>query len=111
MEIASVETVSDAAVDKDEPSSKKSKLEDEKSEENKDKVLKENIQPEKLKVIELRNELKDRGLDTRGVKTELVERLKAALEGESGEKETELEVDEEAFLEGESGEKETELEV
>ena len=48
-------------------------------------------------------------MDTRGVKTELVERLKAALEGESGEKETELEVDKEASLEGESGEKEAEI--
>ena len=55
--------------------------------------------------------LQDRGLDTRGVKTELVERLKAALEGESGEKETELEVDEEASLEGKSKEEETEIAV
>ena len=59
MEIASVETVSDA-VDKDEPSAKKSKKgeDDDESETTKEKVLKENIQPEKLKVIELRNELK-----------------------------------------------------
>ena len=52
MEIASVETVADA-VDEDEPVAKKSKQENDES-----KILKENVQPEKLKVIELRNALK-----------------------------------------------------
>merc|ERR1719300_877655 len=84
MEIASVETVTNVVVvDEDEPMTKKSKqqLEDDEIETVKAKVLEENIQPQKLKVVELRNQLKDRGLDSRGVKTELVERLKAALEG------------------------------
>ena len=60
MEIASVETVADVAVDEDEPMTKKSKqqLEDDKGETAKAKVLEENIQPEKLKVVELRNQLK-----------------------------------------------------
>merc|ERR1719341_1891929 len=82
MEIASVETIADA-MDEGEPVAKKSKQENDKSEPPKAEILKENMQPEKLKVFELRNALKDRGLDTRGVKTELVERLKAALESKS----------------------------
>ena len=57
MEIASVETVADA-VDEDEPVAKKSKQENDESETAKAKVLEENVQPEKLKVIELRNALK-----------------------------------------------------
>ena len=52
MEIASVETVADA-VDEDEPVAKKSKIETANA-----KILEENVQPEKLKVIELRNALK-----------------------------------------------------
>lgn len=42
------------------------------------------IDPEKLKVTELRDELKARGLDTKGVKAVLVQRLKEALESEGG---------------------------
>ena len=38
------------------------------------------IDPEKLKVAELRDELKARGLDTKGNKAALVARLKEALE-------------------------------
>ena len=57
MEIASVETVADA-VDEDEPVAKKSKQENDESETAKVKVSEENVQPEKLKVIELRNALK-----------------------------------------------------
>merc|ERR1719341_350707 len=89
MEIASVETIADA-MDEGEPVAKKSKQENDKSEPPKAEILKENMQPEKLKVFELRNALKDRGLDTRGVKTELVERLKAALESKSVLEEAEL---------------------
>ncbi|KAK7444591.1 hypothetical protein BaRGS_00040413 [Batillaria attramentaria] len=42
------------------------------------------IDPDKLKVTELRDELKARGLDTKGVKAVLVERLKEALNQETG---------------------------
>ena len=38
----------------------------------------------KLKAVELKAELANRGLDTKGVKAVLVERLKAALEGDGG---------------------------
>ena len=57
MEIASVETVADA-VDEDEPVAKKSKQEKDEIETANAKILEENVQPEKLKVIELRNALK-----------------------------------------------------
>ena len=45
------------------------------------------IDPDKLKVTELRDELKARGLDTKGVKAVLVQRLKEALESEGVESE------------------------
>ena len=40
------------------------------------------IDPSKLKVTELRAELQARGLDSKGLKTVLVERLRVALEEE-----------------------------
>lgn len=42
------------------------------------------IDPNKLKVVELREELKSRGLDTKGTKPVLVKRLKKALNEEKG---------------------------
>ncbi|XP_026835761.1 heterogeneous nuclear ribonucleoprotein U-like protein 1 isoform X5 [Drosophila erecta] len=39
---------------------------------------------EKMKVVDLRNELQSRGLDTKGVKAVLVERLRAYVEGGAG---------------------------
>lgn len=44
----------------------------------------------RLKVNELREELQRRGLDTRGLKAELVERLRTALEAEEPDDEREL---------------------
>lgn len=41
------------------------------------------IDPAKLKVVELRNELQERGLDTKGNKAALVQRLKEAIEKET----------------------------
>merc|ERR1719278_1940007 len=78
MEITAAQTVL-AAEDEDEPLMKKSRKQEEGNLAPNEAELDENIQPEKLKVAELRNELKRRDLDPRGVKTELVERLKAAL--------------------------------
>lgn len=43
------------------------------------------MDPAKLKVVELRAELSSRGLDARGNKAALVERLREALEQETGE--------------------------
>lgn len=42
------------------------------------------MDPAKLKVVELRSELSKRGLDTKGNKAVLVERLRQALDDESG---------------------------
>ncbi len=43
------------------------------------------IEPKKLKVTELREELKSRGLDTKGNKAVLVKRLEKALKAEAAE--------------------------
>ena len=42
------------------------------------------IDPKKLKVAELREELKTRGLDTKGNKAQLVKRLEKALQADGG---------------------------
>lgn len=39
---------------------------------------------DKMKVVDLRNELQTRGLDTKGVKAVLIERLRAHVEGSAG---------------------------
>jgi SAP domain-containing ribonucleoprotein len=43
-----------------------------------------NSELKKLKVTELRDELSKRGLDTKGVKDDLIQRLAAAIEGDTG---------------------------
>ena len=43
-----------------------------------------NIEPKKLKVTELREELKARGLESKGNKAQLVKRLEKALAAETG---------------------------
>lgn len=45
------------------------------------------IEPKKLKVAELREELKNRGLETKGNKAQLVKRLEKAIKKEDGESE------------------------
>lgn len=43
------------------------------------------VQPKKLKVAELREELKSRGINANGNKAQLVKRLEKALKQEAGE--------------------------
>ena len=42
------------------------------------------MEPKKMKVAELREELKTRGFDTKGNKAQLVKRLEKALKAEAG---------------------------
>lgn len=62
----------------------------------------------KLKVNELKEELQRRGLDTRGLKADLVERLKAALEAESQGDASEQGEQEDEYYEDEAEEKDVE---
>lgn len=48
------------------------------------------MDPAKLKVVELRSQLGKRGLDTKGNKAVLVERLRKALEDETGDRKLSL---------------------
>lgn len=50
------------------------------------------MDPAKLKVVELRAELSQRGLETKGNKAVLVERLRKALEEETGDRKKTLTV-------------------
>ena len=58
------------------------------------------IDPEKMKVVELRSALAEHGLDTKGNKPVLVARLKSFLEVQGGGTETPAETGAEAASEG-----------